>query len=78
MVTLQYLCFVAVTVYVLLISTSTERYYVWINSGHFPQLDCQFPQLDCQLPQLDCQFSQLDCQFSQLDCQFSQLDCQFE
>ena len=28
MVTLQYLCFVAVTVYVLKISTSTERFYV--------------------------------------------------
>jgi len=65
-VTLQCLFFVAVTVYVPLISTSTERFYVplaRINSDHFPQLDCQFPQLHCQFSQLDCQFSQLDCQF---------------
>ena len=62
-VTLQYLCCVVVTVYIPLISTSTVQFYVWVNNGHFPQLDCQFPQLDYQFSRLDCQFSQRDCQF---------------
>jgi len=55
MVTSQYLCVVAVTVYVLRVSTSTVRFYVplvLVNSGHFPQLDCQFPQLESQFSQL--------------------------
>jgi len=73
MVTSQYLCVVAVTVYVLRVSTSTVRFYVplaLVNSGHFPQLDCQFPQLECQFSQLEYEFSQLGCQPSQLNCQF--------